>query len=366
MTDSVWPPVRRRVVAALRQPMILAVTVAALVTLGLAIAVLTAWSAGADDDPSARLGSIATETTAPEGGPTPTPRVIATRSAATAAAATAAPAAAPTLPPDPEPTAPAAAVEPTSTAAITAASTTAPTADGPRIVAVDESTIAPAAETVAPEPTATPRPTAPPKPAPTAPPEALFVAEKNDLAALAAGSWLADAGGLRNDAVTVVAEPWLVFPHRPDGEAYALEAEIKVAGAIEGRCNQNFGLVAGAANGPAPGAPLFGGGIIYSCTAGNLAGGPTLARLSDLATWNSGYFQLASLARKEFAPTPADGWHVYRLEVDGADVRLLVDGKEVATTQGAAASLSGPSQVGLWSQGVRLAVRRVAVLPVDG
>jgi hypothetical protein len=43
----------------------------------------------------------------------------------------------------------------------------------------------------------------------------------------------------------------------------------------------------------------------------------------------------------------------------------LVDGDEVATATLTAAGADGGAEIGIWSQGVRLGLRRVAVLPLD-
>ena len=169
-------------------------------------------------------------------------------------------------------------------------------------------------------------------------------------------SWAVVDGLLANDGTGVDAQPWLVAPYAPDGSAYAVEAEIRVEGMAAGKCGQSFGVVAGGSGGV-----VWGGGVQWWCD----GAGPH-ARITDVSVWPDGYDHDRELAAAAYDPGPA--WRTYRLEVRGAAVRLLVDGAPVleATAPAVAAggSPAGAGQIGLWSQGVQVTVRSVAVLPL--
>jgi hypothetical protein len=199
-------------------------------------------------------------------------------------------------------------------------------------------------------PTASTRPTRTPKPAPTptATVAALYLAAGDDLAVWAGPGWSVADGVLANDGAAVVAEPWLAAPYEAPTGAYAVEADIRVLGVAPEHCEQSFGVVAGGGADAA-----WGGGVLFGCD------GSPRARLTDVTEWTDGYNRDRLLAEAGFAP--GDGWHAYRLEVDGDRLRLLVDGAPVLEAADGAAAGGGPGRVGLWSQGVRLEVRRVAV-----
>jgi hypothetical protein len=174
---------------------------------------------------------------------------------------------------------------------------------------------------------------------------------RNELETLASGSWSATADALVNPGSSAVAEPWLVLSAVPSAD-FAVEAEIRVTGRLESVCDQSFGLVAGS-----PGADqVFGGGLIFPC-----ASDTPRARLTDVSVWENGYNADPVLAEETFHP--GNEWHTYRFELRGDDVRLLVDGADVASgTVGAPVDASsGDAQAGLWAQGVQLKVRRVSV-----
>ncbi len=79
-----------------------------------------------------------------------------------------------------------------------------------------------------------------------------------------------------------------------------------------------------------------------------------------MTDWARGYNRHRVLDVAEFEP---DGeWHAYRLEVEGAHIRLLIDGSLVLEADDEEATDTGEEgDVGLWSHGVQLEVRRVAV-----
>jgi hypothetical protein len=174
---------------------------------------------------------------------------------------------------------------------------------------------------------------------------------RNELETLASGSWSATADALVNPGSSAVAEPWLVLSAVPSTD-FAVEVEIRVTGRLESVCDQSFGLVAGS-----PGADqVFGGGLIFPC-----ASDTPRARLTDVSVWENGYNADPVLAEETF--DPGNEWHTYRFELQGDDVRLLVDGADIVTgTMGAPIDASsGDAQAGLWAQGVQLKVRKVSV-----
>ncbi|MEA2530700.1 MAG: 3-keto-disaccharide hydrolase [Thermomicrobiales bacterium] len=209
------------------------------------------------------------------------------------------------------------------------------------------------AATFTPTATATRRATASrtPKPSPTPTPKvaALFLASGQDLASWLGPNWADGAGVLVNDGDAIVGQPWLPAPYEVANGAYAVEAEIRVIGVAREHCEQSFGVVAGGSGGI-----VWGGSVVFACD------GVRRARLTDVTDWSDGYNQDRLLGTAEF--DPREGWHAYRLEVDGNRLRFLIDGRTVLeTTDDWAVDGTEPGQVGLWSQGVQLEVRRVAV-----
>jgi hypothetical protein len=185
----------------------------------------------------------------------------------------------------------------------------------------------------------------------------LFEATGAELSVLAGGSWTATGDSLVNAGSNAAAEPWLTLTHVPQATV-AVEAEIRVTGQLETVCDQSFGLASGS-----PGAGLvFGAGVLYPCS-----GGEPLARLTNVAAWENGYNADSPLG--EGMIDPGDGWHTYRFEIDAGQARLLVDGTEVAsgTLDPAIDPAATDVEVGIWSQGVALEVRQIAVTPLpDG
>lgn len=363
MTDASWSRLARQFSVVLRQPMGRAVAVAAVLALVLALAVLVVWSVnpGTGDDPTTLSAALRSPSVGP-GGSVPTPRVVATRPprTATAAASAQTPASAPTQ----------------------TEATAVPTADGPTVVVraptadpagpadaigaaavptpaegADAPAIAPRPPSAAPPPAPTrtpqPEPTSPPEPTVPPTPEPLYAAEDAaDLAAWASGSWSTAEDQLVYEVATNDAQPWIVGPYQPDDDAYAVEAEVRVRSTDPSVQCQTFGLVTDTA-GAAQGA-----GVIFPCQ-----GEPVRARLADVSAWTGGYFLAPELAAKAF--DPGEEWHTYRLEVDGRERRLLIDGDEMAVGTVPTVAAGAPTEIGLWSQGVGLGVRRVAVLPLD-
>jgi hypothetical protein len=344
MSDPSWSAPARRLAAALRHPMVLSIAIAAAVTLVLAIVVLTAWTASPKSprDRSSQLAaSIATSAAPSSGGPTPTPRVIVPRAARSATSPAA------SAPPD---------NAPSPTPRATSAPSPRPTVTAPHILMPRP--VSSAKATSQSQATISARPTTALKPSATSGPKPLYDAE--DASALenwSSGSWAVTNDLLSTDGGTGLPEPWITGPYQPRGDTYAIEAEIRVRDLAPNVCDQNFGVVAG----PASGGTVWGGGILFPC-AQNGTTSPR-ARVTDVSSWQDGYNQDRELGGKTF--DPATAWHVYRLEVRGTDLRLLVDGKQLLkTTDTLAPPPDRPAQIGLWSQGVRLSVRRLAVLPL--
>ena len=229
----------------------------------------------------------------------------------------------------------------------------------PRVVAPERTASAPMASApasrVETRPTPTVKPIAPPAtatatPAPTPTPAPVYeAAGADELGTLVGGSWTLVEDQLVNEGTSVIAEPWGVAPEEAQGDAYAVEAEIRVMGWAEGVCDQNFGIVAGPEGGV-----VWGGGLLHGCD------GEIRARLIDVSDWTDGYDRDRPLAATMFEPDR--GWHTYRLEVRGNELRFLVDGKLVVeATDDMARIGDGGAQVGVWSQGARIAVRRIAI-----
>jgi len=268
-----------------------------------------------------------------------TPVSLAAAVATTAAEPTAEPASNTPTPPVSQPTTAPPAAQPTSAPAD---APQAPTTAPPPTVPPPTATAAP---TATPAPTSTPMPTPPPTVA------ALYAADAGggleDWAL--APSWALEDGELVNDATGVKAQPWLVAPYEPDGDAYAVEAEILFEELAGRTCDQNFGVVGGGGGGV-----VWGGGVRWGCD----GDGPR-ARITDVSVWADGFNQDRELDGTPF--NPGTDWHTYRLEVRGSDLRLLVDGDLLLEASDGAGTGEG-GQIGLWSQGVALTVRRVAVI----
>ncbi|MDQ3779516.1 MAG: DUF1080 domain-containing protein [Chloroflexota bacterium] len=344
MTDAPEPSQRQRLTDVIRQPISLAIAVAAGITLLLVILLLTIWSTDANPaaQETSQLAASMLTAEASENAPTPTPRVIATRAPASPPAAVTERAdgiatAATPIPTEPAPatrTAPRAA-KPTEAAATTASVP---------VIVPSRSTKAASRPGINPPRDSTPEI------------EPLYLAEgRSDFIAWAVNSWSINEDQLVNEGNTIVGEPWAIGPYRPDDEDYALEAEVRVRDLAPNVCDQSFGIVAG----PDGNGVVWGGGVIFRCPGGEPSG-----RITDVANVGNGYNQDREIASGAF--DPGDTWHTYRLEVRGNRLTLLIDGEEVANgTDTTAARSARASQIGIWSQGVRLSVRRIAVYPLE-
>jgi len=336
---------RERALAAARQPTTLAFLVALGVTALLALLVLGPWAGGGSAGQDADATRLAAVGSPGAGGPTPTPRALrigASRSAS----------------------------PPASPAAETAPAIGAEAENDARDAGQENQlAIAPRTAERA-EPTEPPRPTAtrPPRPEPTATatatPEPTPLAElavADGLRSLATASWQLDADQLLHTGLAD-AEPWIVVPETPPDGDFAVEAEFRVRELNPGVCAQSFGIVAGD-----PSRTVWGGGMFYPCA--QAAGGPVprpRARLTDVTNPIDGYNGDTELDSGQHELD--EGWHAFRLEVRGDGLRLLIDGEEVATADIERGQPGPAEQVGFWSQGVRVGIRRFAIyeLPVNG
>ena len=187
------------------------------------------------------------------------------------------------------------------------------------------------------------------------PQEPLFDApERTPFSAFASAEWTATEDRLANSGTTAIAEPWLTLATVPS-PAFAIEAEIRVTGLLESVCDQSFGVVAG---GAAAG-QFYGAGVFFPC-----ADGPNKARLTDVSVWEDGFNADPVLAEEAFEPE--EDWRVYRFELRGEQLRLVVDDTEVlnASQPGSFGSESAAAEAGIWTQGVGIEVRRIAVYPL--
>jgi hypothetical protein len=190
-------------------------------------------------------------------------------------------------------------------------------------------------------------------PASPTPPSPLYLADAgHGLDAWTGPNWSLDDGALVNDGRGVDTAPWISAPTLPELDgSYAIEAEIQVLGVARGYCEQNFGIVAIAADSGIS----FGGGLLFTCDEA------PLARITDVTDWTDGYNRDPPLASRRLDLEP--GWHTFRLEIQTDWVRLLIDGVLVleADRDPTRPAESSDPKVGIWSQGVQLAVRRVAI-----
>lgn len=334
-----------RLAMAARQPTILAFLVALGVAALLALLVLLPWSGGGSSGTEAdatRLAAIG-----PQGidGPTPTPRTI-----RPAAGRRGTPAASPSAGP--------------ATGAVQAAAEDAGSGEGetPAIAGRPSGNpdqgepAAPASTKVPPKPTATAAPpTATAVPTATPPPEPVFeVAGPAALASLAANSWALEGDQLASTGPPKP-EPWIVAPEAPPAGDYAVEAEFRVRDLAPGLCAQSFGLVVGDRT-----TAVWGGGVYYPCA--DRGPGP-LARFTDVTNAADGYYADPELESEPIELDP--GWRTLRLEVRGTELTLLIDDEETLTTTVERDAAGPGEQVGFWSEGVRVGLRRLAVFELD-
>ncbi len=104
---------------------------------------------------------------------------------------------------------------------------------------------------------------------------------------------------------------------------------------------------------------FFGAGVFFPC-----ADGPNMARLTDVSVWEDGFNSDPVLAEDAFEAE--DEWRVYRFELRGEQLQLLVDDTEVlsAAQPGSFDSELHAAEVGIWTQGVGIEVRHIVVYPL--
>ena len=154
--------------------------------------------------------------------------------------------------------------------------------------------------------------------------------------------WSVQAGQLVSDGTGGFRLPNANPPVIPNTRDYAVEADMHVTGG----CG-SFGLIARSDGG--------GGGF----AAGYMCGDKNL-ELNTLARWdqyeNHGYN--GPLASKSFAPS---GWFKLRLEVQGKEVRIYVNGLLQIDYKYDDNSNLNPGAIGLWAEKTQLEVRSFTV-----
>jgi hypothetical protein len=178
----------------------------------------------------------------------------------------------------------------------------------------------------------------------------LYAATAGDFKKLADASWQATGDGLENSGDQAIAAKWLTLAKAP-GPGFVVEAEMRVTSTLSSVCDQSFGLTGGSPKGK----QVFGAGVIFPCD------GDSQARITDALNWEDGYNADTALDESPFAP--GEDWRTYRFELEGTTLRLTIDGKKVAE-----ADLDpgiNPNardlEVGIWSQGVGVQVRKITV-----
>ncbi len=151
----------------------------------------------------------------------------------------------------------------------------------------------------------------------------------NDGSDFGDANWVGGAWNLR----------WVAAPYTlpADLTDYAVEAEIQET--RRPACG-SFGLVV-------RGAYQIG---IHDCQAA--AGAPFLSIRSSAP-------RILANAPIDGSFDPSQGWHLYRIEVRGDDIRAFVDGTEIAALADSAANQAGP--VGLWDDHTEINVRAFRV-----
>jgi hypothetical protein len=134
----------------------------------------------------------------------------------------------------------------------------------------------------------------------------------------------------------------IVSPCQPPTKDYALEAEIQeIDQCTFGSGPKQFGLIARGGE------------------KGGILAGPDCGKAKIASTQKDFFaFDGETIASDPFAP--GGGWHVYRLEVQGDQIRLLIDGApllEKADNR----NLTG-TKVGMFSNGAQINVRSFKIL----
>ena len=153
---------------------------------------------------------------------------------------------------------------------------------------------------------------------------------------------------LANDGSPGDLDRRITAPCQPPTNDYALEAQIQLIDpeCVFGGGRKEFGLIARAAE-------HEGGGVLggFDCDKAKIAStqyNPTLAL--DRETIQSEPF------------TPGGEWHIYRLEVQGNEIRFLVDGS-LLFDKASNRNLSG-SKVGMFSHGAQINVASFKIMKV--
>lgn len=212
-----------------------------------------------------------------------------------------------------------------------------------------------------PEPTATPTPSPTPEPIPAPTPEptptpmpaaGTVLYEADTSGGLAewsgAGGWQTVGGMLVNDG-TSDTPTFIDAPFQPSTLDYAIEVEMQWA-----RDGETFGVVARGGDGAG-----YWAGFAPDCN--------WEPNEDDIILWapliESFCAEDGRIAGTEVGLDSE--WHTYRLEVQGNTIRVLLDGTVVIETSDN--RFLSPGQVGLWSDGAQVNVRRFSVIALgDG
>ena len=161
--------------------------------------------------------------------------------------------------------------------------------------------------------------------------------------------WSYASGNLSNDGSGPMNGGWVAAPYQPDGIAnYAVEADIQILRVNPDGCAGGVGLVARAGDDGG-----YQSGVVYG-----------IETCKDLWLRTTRLGQPGIYGSDPIADvsgfSPGSAWHTYRLEVDGDDVRLLVDG--VLMAEGQSDQFRAGGRVGLWDDQTEVNVRRFTVV----
>jgi hypothetical protein len=137
-------------------------------------------------------------------------------------------------------------------------------------------------------------------------------------------------------------EERILAPCQPPTQNYALEAKIQLVNPQCGATYKEFGVVA------------------RETEQGGIIGGIDCDQAKLAIIQNGGVFDLGLKAIGTASAAPGTDWHVYRLEVEGNQIRFLVDGTSVL--QKTDNSILSGSNVGMFSVGAQINVQSFRIL----
>jgi hypothetical protein len=163
--------------------------------------------------------------------------------------------------------------------------------------------------------------------------------------------WIVRDRHLLNDGTALASAIPAPYELPDGGTDYAVEAEVAVV-----RCEESSG-------GNYTPQERSGFGIVVRAEEGGAYWVGYLCGL-EAGIWFVSETGSEALATFDQAPTVDAEWRTYRVEVEGLEIRLIVD--EVTVVETMDLRLVGPGDVGLFSSEAQVDVRRFAVLPLDG